>query len=684
MSEHGQSLVAQWNEALLDAIRSGSALPTETTYQLFIAHAAIYDAWAAYDDAASTYASGVERPAAEHSDAAKAEAISYAAYTVLSQFFPDQQAKFDALMNALGYDPAETTTDLARPAGVGNHAAEAIFAARAGDGSNYSGGYADTTGYAPVNSADPMAANAPAGPDFDPNHWQPLRVPTGSVVDPDTGVAIVDPDDPASYSDQIALTPHWGDVDPFALASGDAASPPPPPQFGDPAPYTDARGVTTSGHEAYVAQMHEVVEFSAGLTPKHKLIAEFWADGPRTESPPGHWKQFGQDLALRDGHGIDEDAKMFFALNGSILDAGIAAWDAKYAFDYVRPQSAIRDFLAGQEIAAWAGPNLGTGVIPAEHWQPYQKLTFVTPPFPEFVSGHSAFSAAAAETLTAFLGTNAFYDGVTRGAYDLDDVEGVDLLGQYVGTRLLFEDHDGAPIVLQWKTLQEAADEAGLSRLYGGIHFQDGDLRGRELGRTVAETGEAHWRALFENGDNDNIHALKTGGLILAGAGDDMVRGKRGADNVKAGTGDDTVLGRGGEDVILGEAGDDTLKGGGRNDVIDGGAGSDRISGDGGRDAIAGGDDADALSGGGGADCFLFRQGETGVDVIEDFGRGRDKIVLSGFGAPEEAEVEVLSARGDLTLTINGERVALLHDARISEIEIGRTLVFDDGFDLMA
>ena len=170
-----QSIVAQWNEVLLDAIRSGSALPTETTYQLFVTHAAIYDAWAAYDAEASTYLSGVERPVGEHSDANKAEAISYAAYSALSHFFPEQQDKFDDFMGELGYKKQVTTTDPSTAAGVGIGAAVAVLAARSDDGSNAANGYADTTGYSPSNSANPEDANAPGGDDFDPNLWQPLN-----------------------------------------------------------------------------------------------------------------------------------------------------------------------------------------------------------------------------------------------------------------------------------------------------------------------------------------------------------------------------------------------------------------------------------------------------------------------------------------------------------------------------
>lgn len=686
MTVSEQSLVAQWNEVLLDAIRSGSAQPTETTYQLFVTHAAIYDAWAAYDAEASTYFTGVERPVGEHTDSNKAEAISHAAYTALAEFFPEQQEKFAAFMAELGYDTDDHGTSPDSAAGLGNHAAAAAFAERAGDGSNYEGRYADLTGYAAVNSADPGAANAPGGAEFDPNYWQPLRIPTGTVTD-ENGIPIAT-DDPGSYTDQIALTPHWGSVVPFGLPSGDAVRPPPPPKFGDHTPYTDAKGVTTTNHEAYVAQILEVVEYSAGLTPEQKLIAEFWADGPRTESPPGHWNQFAQDLALRDGHGIDEDAQMFFALNGAILDAGIAAWEAKYEYDYVRPQSAIRHLLEGETIEAWAGPERGTEEIPAELWQPYQKLTFVTPPFPEFVSGHSAFSMAAAKTLQAFLGSDAFFDGESLGNYDLDNVAGIDRLGEFVGTELLFEEYDGPEIVLRWETLTEAAEEAGISRLYGGIHMQDGDLRGREVGAEVAEYAAARWNAMFANGGDDELRAVAGGGPVFAGSGDDVVTGSAGNDRIEAGAGRDSVFGRQGADTISGGIGHDalrggvgadhirgdngwdTLRGGSGDDLLEGGGLGDRMHGGRGNDVLMGQDGYDTLFGGAGADDFVLVAGERGHDRIMDFERGADEVLLVGFADDGATRIGFRSHGDDLHLHVGGTRVAVLEDSLMSDLTI--------------
>ncbi len=708
-----QSLVAQWNEMLLEAIRSSGAKPTETTYQLYLTSAAVYDAWAAYDPAAYGQYSQLDRPAAEHDMAHKAAAVSYAAYAMLSHFFPARQAEFDAFMDQLGYDISVTGTDPSTGAGLGNLAAQNVLAARAGDGSNAENGYADTTGYVPVNSADPDDPNAPGGPDFDPNAWQPLRVPTGTVVD-ENGVPIVDPNDPASYEDQIALTPHWGGVDPFALTSGDQFRPEAPPELGNFNVYVDGAGNVTTYDQAWRDQFTEVMQASADLTTEHKVIAEFWADGPRTESPPGHWNQIAQDIALREGHGIDEDAKLFFAVNAAVFDAGIATWEAKFHYDFIRPQSAIRDLYFGQEVQAWGGPNMGTQTILGQEWQPYQNVTFVTPPFPEFVSGHSAFSMAAARTIAAFVGSDAFYDGTTLGNYDLDNVPGVDLLGQYVASELAFEDwQDTEPVVLQWETLTEAAEEAGISRIYGGIHIQDGNLRSLDLGEQVAAQAQMYWQALFTRGGDDVLHCDAAGGLMLAGAGDDTVYGRRGADEVMGGTGDDMVFGRSGADSLAGEAGDDMLRGGsggdtllggdgdddlrggtgndraeggdgndllraGRgNDLLLGGAGEDALYGQRGKNVLVGGEGWDILRGGRGEDCFVFHADDgPGVDTIRRFDTDQDWLLLQGFG--DGATMQTMAFRGDTAVFVDGRQIATLKHVDPDDLILGETIRLDD------
>ena len=200
------------------------------------------------------------------------------------------------------------------------------------------------------------------------------------------------------------------------------------------------------------------------------MIAEYWADGPNSELPPGHWCLFGAAVSRRDNHSVDDDVKMFFALGNAVFDAGIVAWDCKRAFDYVRPVTAVHFLFAGRKIHAWAGPYRGTRVIDGADWEPYQPKTVVTPPFPEFVSGHSIFSAAGAEILKAFTGSDSFGASVTVPAGS-SKVEP----GAVPATQ----------VTLSWATFSEAADQAGISRRYGGIHFVQGDVQSRALGRVV-------------------------------------------------------------------------------------------------------------------------------------------------------------------------------------------------------
>lgn len=509
------SAVVTWNEAMLAAVRNGPARPTVIARSLYVVHSSMYDAWTAYDLLAVPTVAGtsLKQPVSAMTEENKRAAVSYAAYAALVDQFPQYEADtqaFSRLLNSLGYE-VDNSTDTTTPAGVGNVAAQRVLDFRENDGSNETGNYAQITSdtfpalYAPVNSADPTAANAPGGPDYDPNRWQPLRVPTGTLVDMN-GTAIFDNSDPASFVDQEFLTPHWGAIVPFAMDAGDQFQPPAPPQANSMESYTDALGNTMTNDEAFNMQIDQVVQFSADLTDQQKVIAEYWADGPRSETPPGHWNALSHGVSYRARNTLDDDVKLFFALNGALMDASISAWDAKRVYDYVRPASAIRNKFNGQEIQSWGGPDQGTQTIMGEDWLPYQDVTFVTPPFSEFVSGHSTFSAAAAAVLTRAQGSNTFYDGETILFNDDYNEDGLpDLIGQHVigiGGNL-FEGSPESVIILEWNTFQDAADEAGISRLYGGIHIQDGDLRGREMGENIGtlayDTAEAYWNGTRES-----------------------------------------------------------------------------------------------------------------------------------------------------------------------------------------
>jgi hypothetical protein len=442
----------QWNETALAAVSAGTLGPPMVARALAVVHTAMYDAWAAYDDVAvgTRLGGALRRPPAERTLENRIEAVSYAAYRALADLYPAQVALFDARMAQLGFDPGNSTQDPATPAGVGNLAAAALLAFRHADGSNQLGTlgpsgvpYADYTGYVPTNTPDAVA---------DPNQWQPLRYPNRS------GTATIE---------QVCLGAHWHLVVPFAMQSADQFRPPPPANF---------------PHGTYRQQAEELIRMSANLGDREKVIAEYWADGPMTVLPPGHFDLFAQYVSLRDGHTFDEDVQLFFILTNAVFDAGIAAWDAKNHYDYVRPITAIRYVKKGQKIRAWAGPGLGTRVIDGETWRPYQPDWFPTPPFSEYVSGHSTFSAAGAEVLKRFTGSDAFGASIVIASGDLGVEPGV----------------PARPVTLAWQTFSEAADEAGISRRYGGIHFADGDLEGRKLGRAVGALAWAKARAYIE------------------------------------------------------------------------------------------------------------------------------------------------------------------------------------------
>jgi hypothetical protein len=444
------SVVVRWNEAALQGVRDSTLGPPMVSRALAIVHTCIYDAWAAYDrDAVGTRLDGaLRRPPAERTRSNKEQAISFAAYRAAVDLFPASRATvFDPLMASLGYDSGEDATDAALPAGVGNLAAHAVLEFRHQDGANQLGNYADYTGFVPRN--DPM--NLISGgfdPEtvHDPNAWQPLtyRNAGGATVTPGFVGA------------------QWQHVTPFALTSSQRLR--------------SATGPARYGSPRYRSQAEQLLSLSAALTDEEKMIAEYWADGPHSELPPGHWDLFAQFVARRDRHGdqehgMDLDVKLFFALTNAVFDAGICAWDNKCEFASVRPITAIRYLFHGRQVVAWSGPYRGPRTIDGATWLPYQPTTFPTPPFPEYSSGHSNFSAAGAEILRLFTG---------------HDVFGASVLIPAGSSRVEPGAVPARDMTLSWSTFSEAADQAGISRRYGGIHFEQGDLDARATGREAA------------------------------------------------------------------------------------------------------------------------------------------------------------------------------------------------------
>jgi hypothetical protein len=450
-----------------------------------IVHTCMYDAWAAYDEKANgTELSGaLRRPSTERTHANKERAISYAAYRALTDLLPgDTESVYKPLMKQLGYDPNDNSIDIETPTGIGNVACAAVLEYRHHDKSNQlgdmagtpeeaapfeaqskqggglkanaTGPYSDWTGYVPVNSPGTVPARPSFVKPLNPEHWQPL-----TYVDTSGSLVL-----------QGFVGAQWCYVTPFAMSKGEqfrSAMEPGPAKYGSP---------------EYERQALELIDLSANLTDRQKMIAEYWSDGPGTEQPPGHWLRLAESVSKRDHHSLDDDVKMFFALSNAMMDAGIAAWDAKRVYDSVRPVTAISFLFRDKKIHAWGGPDRGTIEMDGSQWIPYQPATFPTPPFPDFVSGHSAYSAAAARILNLWTGSDRF-------GYSAELSKGSSRIEPGITP------HE--TIVLKWETFSDAADEAGISRRYGGIHFRRADLMGRVLGRVVADSAWAKAQSYF-------------------------------------------------------------------------------------------------------------------------------------------------------------------------------------------
>lgn len=506
-SAQAVTVASDWIGAATQGVRNQPQGPTVASRLYGILGTAMYDAWSAYEATPISTVLGdtLQRPTSENTQANKQEAISFAAYRVLTELLPTQTANLTARMNSLGYDPNNTSTDTTTAAGIGNTIAATLMNARRNDGSNQLNNYVDTIGYSTPNTPTQVV---------DIELWTPESVPI------DSGSPL-----------QKYLTPHWGTVESFSLTDNAQYRPPEiiPPFLLDPKASADLQAGTITRADgtvvpisaalvgvdinpAFIQQAVDVVAFSANLTDEQKLIAEFWEDGPGTPFPPGTWMEFGQDISQRDNNTLDEDVQLFFALGNAVMDAGIATWEAKLSYNSARPVRVIRELgrlgLIGTdnngdgvfEINAWGGPGLGTITIPATQFLTYQNpFGPPSPPFAEYTSGHSAFSAAGAEILRLFTGSDVFGGSVTFAPGTSAFEPGIT---------------PSSPVTLSWDTFSEAADEAGISRRYGGIHFLDGDIQGRILGRRV---GGSVWNRsqFFINGgvttpEADNVLALLT------------------------------------------------------------------------------------------------------------------------------------------------------------------------------
>ncbi len=536
------SAARYWNELSLHAVRKDLPQPTVHARNLFHVSAAMYDAWAAFDATARGVFFTEKQPALA-SDAAREEAVSYAAHRVLRMRYANAaggQPPLDCLdegMRRRGYDPGNSATTGNTPAAIGNRAGQAVLDAGADDGANEAHKYADTTGWVSVNV--PLDPTQPGTTMAKPDHWQQLSIPTGFTQN---GI-------PQSPGPQPYIGAHWGLVKPFAMQrSGGALYHDPGPAPTEASDELRNRWVAESmskqslllpdpvvtidispgaignnslgsndGHgrqpnpitgKPYPAQVVAVGDFG-------RVLAEYWADGPNSETPPGHWNVLANAVADSAGFArqpggtgaalslLEWDVKVYLALNGALHDAAITAWEIKRAATTARPISLVR-YLAqtdprGLLLIPGVVEQRSEGVVALEWpfaigaaayrtpllWSPYQKSSFVTPAFPGFISGHSTFSRAAAEVLADLTGSPYFPGG----------------LGEFVaGPGFLKIDVGGAvngEVRLQWATYADAADQAGQSRIWGGIHIEPDDFAGRRVGRDVGLAAVALARRYF-------------------------------------------------------------------------------------------------------------------------------------------------------------------------------------------
>ena len=358
-------------------------------------------------------------------------------------------------------------SDTSAPATVGNNAAQAVIKYRHtdGDGSNQTTNPNGTVSYPCTPSPTiPCSYKGPTKNWNEPTDqwkWQPLCVPLTETCKP--------PATNPGPNQQAPLTPQWGNIKPFASQLALLTKIPPPPK-------------TTPDIDAALADADLSGPDSASSERK-KVTAEYWMDGPLSEFPPGHMAVFGQYLCRKRGINLDNDVKFFFTLGNAVMDAGIASWWVKYRYDFWRPITAIRYRYNGQDVTSWVGPNApnninGFGTVKGQDWKPYQLPNVVTPSFPEYVSGHSTFSAAGNVVLVGFTGSDNFGGSITITAKKRDNITNWSRIQPGIPVN---------PVTLSWPTFTALANEAGTSRRYGGIHFRSGDSQGRSLGNMVGQ-----------------------------------------------------------------------------------------------------------------------------------------------------------------------------------------------------
>jgi hypothetical protein len=508
-------------------------------------------------------------------------AISYAAYRVLRHRYQHAQnavvslACFDDFMAVLGLAPDDDHSDGDDAIAVGNRIGQSVIAQGLGDGCNEENGYADTTNWTPTNPV--LVVDRPGTRLDDPNTWQQLNL---ALAETQNGIVL-------DTTVQPYLGPQWQGTRPFALNRD-----PDTGLYSDPGPFPDVADDEILNQVVEVLRLGAALDVDDGveidISPAVRghntlgtndgqghpvnpvtgspyapnlvrradflrVVAEMWADGPKSETPPGHWlkitHEVGDALEARgdplvlwgSSEPVDRlawDCISGLAVSGATHDAAIAAWELKRVGLGPRPISlvryyagkgqrsdpslphyspeglplvpglielitaessapgqrhfALRHFVGELAVRGWPGEpgdrlHEYTPVqwMRALEWIPYQRRTFVSPAFPGFVSGHSTFSRAAADVLTALTGSSFFPGGMF----------------EFVASahrHLVFESGPSTDVRLQWATYQDAADQAGQSRLFGGIHIFADDRMGRIIGSAAGQSAAAQARELWE------------------------------------------------------------------------------------------------------------------------------------------------------------------------------------------
>lgn len=443
-----ENLAYKWGKISLDLTANDTERfrprPTITSRILGLVWTSIFDAWSRYDTTANpVYLTGIaRRPMTEWTQKNKEDAISYAAYKSLREFYFADSILIDSIMTSLGYNIKDRSESPLEAIGIGNLAAQAVINTRLHDGSNQYGEmsgsdgtrYSDYTGYSPANTADKLN---------DLMKWQPKYFDDGK----------------GGKFAPSCLTPHWGKLQTLIL---DSAS-----QFRSPAP-------PEKDSKKLKDDLKEVIELQSKLSDDQRALVEFMRDGPKSVQQAGHWLIFAQNVSERDSHTIDQDVKMYFLVEAAAMDAFIACWDTKMFYDYARPYALIHHYYKDKTITGWSGPDEGTIQMKGQDWRPYSPSTFLCPPFPAYVSGHSTVSGACSEILRLFTGSDYFGEKVKR------------VPGAMTETNRL-----GDTVTLIFPTFSNTAEQAGMSRVLGGYHIQIDNTEGLALGRKI---GNEVWK----------------------------------------------------------------------------------------------------------------------------------------------------------------------------------------------